>query len=645
MAHQSALIAEDIDSYLAQHEQKELLRFLTCGSVDDGKSTLIGRLLFDSKMLYEDQLAAIHKESSQASGGRVTFDPALVTDGLKAEREQGITIDVAYRYFSTAKRKFIIADTPGHEQYTRNMATGASTCDLAIILVDARHGIVTQTRRHTFIASLLGIKHLVVAVNKMDLVGYSEEAFDNIVRTFQDFAGKLEVGDISFIPLSALDGDNVVEPSENMPWYRGSTLMHLLENVHIASDRNLIDLRIPVQYVNRPDSSFRGYCATVASGTLRSGDEIMVLPSRRTSTVQRIVTADGDLDSAGAQQAITVTLDDEIDISRGDVLIHPNNQPRVARRADAMIVWMSEAPMRAGDRYLFKHLHSTTGGTVSEVRYRIDVNTLHRQEADGLALNEIGRCSLTVSRPFIFDSYRKNRQTGSFIVIDRITNATVGAGMFLDRTGADEGQAHWETEPSSDSLNDWSARVTTEERAERLQQRPATLFLTGLSGAGKSTTAGALERALFDAGHFPVVLDGEGLRRGISRDLDFSSEGRSEAVRRAAEIARMANDAGLISICAFVAPSAEVRAKAMEVIGSDRFLEIHLDAPVEVCRERDQSSFQRSGADSEGVDIPGVTSPYEAPASPALHLKTDQQSVDECVEEILSLLEARGFLT
>src|SRR4051812_10899246 len=443
MSHQSALIATDINQYLSQHERKELLRFITCGSVDDGKSTLIGRLFYEAKMIYEDQLAAIKRDTTKFGTTGEEIDLALFTDGLEDERQQGITIDVAYRYFSTDKRKFIIADTPGHEQYTRNMATGASSADLAIILIDARHGVMVQTKRHSFIVSLLGIKHIIVAINKMDLVGYSQEVFENIKRDYTDFAARLELPDVHFMPLSALKGDNVVENSANLAWYQGPPLMHLLETVYIGSDRNLEDFRFPVQTVNRPNLNFRGFCGTIASGIVRKGDEIMALPSRKRSRVKSIVTYDGELAEAFAPQAVTLTLEDEIDISRGDMIVRPGNVPRVEQKFDAMIVWMNEEPLVPGKSYWFKQTTKVAPGAISTMRYQVDVNTLHRKDAPTLGLNEIGRCSITLSQPIAFDAYRRNRGTGAFIIIDRLTNATLGAGMILDRA-AEGRRDHWD---------------------------------------------------------------------------------------------------------------------------------------------------------------------------------------------------------
>ena len=645
VSHQSDLIATDIDAYLAQHEQKELLRFLTCGSVDDGKSTLIGRLLYDSKMVYEDQLAAVRKDSIKHGTTDTDFDPALLTDGLKAEREQGITIDVAYRYFSTAKRKFIIADTPGHEQYTRNMATGASTCDLAIILIDAREGVLTQTKRHSFIASLLGIQHIIVAVNKMDLVDFDQAVFDRICAEYSDFAAKLEMKDVRFVPISALHGENVVNPSEKMGWYRGATLMHLLENVHIASDRNLIDFRFPVQYVNRPNLDFRGYCGTVASGVVRPGDEVAVLPSGKTTTVSRIVTMDGDLDEAFAPQAVTLTLADEIDASRGDMIVHVNNRPVVDRRFEAMMVWMAEEPMTSSRQYLFKQTARTSPGIVEQVRYRMDINTLHSEPVETLALNEIGRVSIELEQPIAFDPYRNNHSTGAFIVIDRMTNTTVGAGMIVDRKSGSDDQIQRRV---SESLTRYADRhqsqVTPEQRRDQFGHGAATICLTGLRGSGKSTLAYALERRLFGDGIGAFVLDGRNARLGLNVDLDFTEADRSENIRRAAEVAKLFNRAGLISILAFIAPDAEDRQRAAQIIGSEQFLEIHLDAPVEICRDRDEAGLYEKADAGQIAHFPGVTAPYDRPVDPALRLPTDSLDVEACVDQVIELLSRRRII-
>jgi bifunctional enzyme CysN/CysC len=611
--------------------------------VDDGKSTLIGRLLFESKMIYEDQLAAIQRDTQRFGTTGETVDLALLLDGLEDERQQGITIDVAYRYFSTDKRKFIIADTPGHEQYTRNMATGASTGDLAIILIDARKGVLSQTKRHSFIVSLLGIKHVVVAVNKMDLVDFSQEVFDRIRSDYQDFAARLDLPDVHFIPLSALHGDNVVTTSSRMAWYQGPPLMHLLETVYIASDRNLEDLRFPVQFVNRPNLDFRGFSGTVASGIIRRGDEVLALPSRKTSRVKSIVTFDGELEEAFASQSVTLTLEDEIDVSRGDMLVRPGNVPRVDQRFEAMVVWMAEEPLAPGRSYWFKQTTNVAPGMVNLVRYQVDVNTLHRKEGSTLGLNEIGRCAMTLGKPICFDSYRRNRFTGSFVIVDRISNGTVAAGMILDRAPADGRHDHWD-DSSTEHLHAHPSNVDAAERLARFGHKPATILFTGLTGAGKTTLAYAVERRLFDQHRSVMVLDGENIRRGISKDLGFTADDRSENLRRCAEIARLINDAGAICLAAFVAPDESVRQKAGEVIGRDRFLVVHLDAPLEICRQRDREGYYQLANSGEIAMFPGISAPYEPPAAPDLVLHTDRSSVRECVDAVLELLAQRGIL-
>lgn len=641
MSHQSDLIAKDILAYLEQHERKELLRFITCGSVDDGKSTLIGRLLYDSKMLYEDQIAQLENESKVHGTTGGGFDPALVTDGLRAEREQGITIDVAYRYFSTAKRKFIIADTPGHEQYTRNMATGASTADLAVILIDARYGVLTQTKRHSFIVSLLGIRHVVVAINKMDLVGYSQETFDKICSDYRDFASRLDLPDLHFIPIAALHGENLVDPSPNMSWYRGSTLMNFLESVYIGSDRNLEDFRLPIQIVNRPNLDFRGFCGTLASGIIRKGDEIMVLPSKRTSKVKRIVTFDGDLEEAFSPQSITVVLEDEIDCSRGDMIVRPGNIPKIANSFDATIVWMTADPMVPGKTYLFKQTSQTVTGQIDSLKYRVDVNTLHRTPAPELQLNEIGRCAVTLSQPIYFDAYRRNRTTGSFIIIDRITNATVGAGMISDRDSAKQPLAAWESSDESQAASNGEvSQVRDDERVARFGQKPATLLFTGLPSSGKTTIALALERALFDNGRAVAVLDGERMRRGVNKDLGYSVEERSENLRRSAHIAKLFNDHGLLCLAAFVAPSQSVRDRVADVVGKDRFFVIHCTSDESVRAQRFASLKSEAAQALER----GAASEYEVPEAPDLVLDTSTQSLSECVETVIALLKEKQII-
>ncbi len=642
MSHQSKLIASDILGYLDQHQRKEMLRLLTCGSVDDGKSTLIGRLLYESKMIYEDQIAAIKRDTAKHGTTGEELDLALFLDGLEDEQQQGITIDVAYRYFSTDKRKFIIADCPGHEQYTRNMATGASTADLAIILIDARKGVLVQTKRHSFIVSLLGIKHVLVAVNKMDLVDFSEDVFEKIKRDYRDFSVRLDLPDVHFLPISALKGDNVVERSNSTPWYDGSTLMGLLENVEIGSDRNFEDFRFPVQYVNRPNLDFRGFAGTVASGIIRKGDEVMALPSRKTSRVKSIVTYDGNLDEAFASQAVTLTLEDEIDVARGDMLVRPGNVPRVDHKIEATIVWMHEDKLVPGKQYWFKQGTKVAPGTVSAVRYQIDVNTLHRKDAEDLPLNAIGRCQLMLTQPIPFDAYKRNRATGGFIVIDRMTNLTVGAGMILDRSSGDSPE-HWDDQSQTKESQAHSA-VTIGEREKRLGQKPATVLLTGLTGSGKTTIGFAVERRLFELGKSAVMLDGQQMRRAINKDLGFTSAERSENLRRSAEVARLFNDTGMIVVAGFLAPDEAVRNKAGELVGRDRWIVVHLDCPVEVCRTRDTDGHYKLADSGEIANFPGVSAPFDPPVSPDLVLKTATVGIQDCVNQIVDLLVKRGIV-
>jgi bifunctional enzyme CysN/CysC len=631
MSHQSDLIATDINAYLAQHERKELLRLLTCGSVDDGKSTLIGRLLYDTKMVYQDQLDAISKDKKSGATD-AELDLSRITDGLQAEREQGITIDVAYRYFSTAKRKFIIADTPGHEQYTRNMATGASNCELAIILIDARHGVLTQTRRHTFIASLLGIRHLIVAVNKMDLMDYSEEVFNRIRDDYLEFADDLDTGDLTFIPMSALKGDNVVHASEKMPWYESETLMWMLENVKISADRNFSDFRFPVQYVNRPNLDFRGYCGTVASGIIRKGDHITALPSGKTSTVKSIVTYDEELEMAFTPMAITLTLEDEIDISRGDMIVHSDNLPASKTDFTATIVWMNEKALLPGKQYDFKHTTKNTSGVINLIQHKVDVNTLETSPTPTLELNEIGVCEISLGEAIQFDDYKKNPGTGSFIIIDRLTNVTVGAGMISDdhKTGR--------------HISTVSAHVTTEERAARFGQKPVTVMFMGISGSGKSTLAHALERRLFDMGRVSTVLDGKQMRLGISKDLPHDAEGRAENLRRSAFIARYLNESGLICCAAFVAPNLDSREHLISVIGEENCIVIYLNPPLEVCKQRDPSGLYAAEENVPTGTVPGVSFDYPEPESPDLILPTHELDVEECIERVINVMKEQNVI-
>jgi len=631
MSHQSELISEDILAYLGQHERKELLRFLTCGNVDDGKSTLIGRLLHDSKMIYEDHLEAITRDSKKVGTTGDDIDLALLVDGLQAEREQGITIDVAYRYFSTAKRKFIIADTPGHEQYTRNMATGASTCDLAIILVDARYGVQTQTRRHSFIASLLGIKHIVVAINKMDLKNFDEGVFESIKADYLKFADgiALKPTTMHFVPMSALKGDNVVNHSERSPWYTGQTLMEILETVEFAADRNFTDLRFPVQYVNRPNLNFRGFAGTLASGIVHKGDEIIVLPSGKTSRVKSIVTFDGELEHAGPGQAVTLTMEDEVDISRGDLLVHADSVPQITDTFDAMMVWMAEEPMLPGKKYDIKRATSYVQGSVASIAYRVDVNTLAEGPASALQLNEIGRVKISLDSAIALDGYDSNRTTGSFIVIDRLTNGTVAAGMIIARPVVVGGSHH-----------DHKAHVATEERARRFGQQPATVLFSGLSGAGKSTLAYAVERKLFDMGRAVYVLDGQNLRHDLNKGLPQDRAGRTENWRRAAHVARQFNEAGLLTLAAFVAPDAEGREQAKSLIGDDRLITVYVQASPAVCRERDPQGLYAANGDN----IPGESFAYDVPLNADLVIDTQSLSLDDSVKQVLELLRSRGAI-
>ena len=631
MSHQSDLIGQDILAYLAQHERKELLRFLTCGNVDDGKSTLIGRLLHDSKMIYEDHLEAITKDSKKVGTTGDDIDLALLVDGLQAEREQGITIDVAYRYFSTAKRKFIIADTPGHEQYTRNMATGASTCDLAIILVDARYGVQTQTKRHSFITSLLGIKHIVVAINKMDLMNFDQDVFEKIKADYLAFADRIELkpSSLHFVPMSALKGDNVVNRSERAPWYEGQSLMEILESVEIAGDRNFDDLRFPVQYVNRPNLNFRGFAGTLASGIVRKGDEIAVLPSGKTSRVKSIVTFDGELEQATPGEAVTLTLEDEIDVSRGDMLVHADSRPRIADSFEAMLVWMGEEPMLPGKKYDIKRATSYVPGSIPSIVHRVDVNTLEQGAASELRLNEIGRVKVALDAPIALDGYEYNRTTGAFIIIDRLTNGTVGAGMIIADPVAHGGGQHGRL-----------AHVSTEERASRFGQQPATVLFSGLSGAGKSTLAYAVERKLFDMGRAVYVLDGQNLRHDLNKGLPQDRAGRAENWRRAAHVARQFNEAGMIALAAFVAPDAEGREQAKALIGAERLVTVYVQASPQICRERDPQGLYAAGGDN----IPGEGFPYDVPLDADLVIDTQTQSVEEGVKAVLDLLRSRGAI-
>jgi bifunctional enzyme CysN/CysC len=616
----------------------DLLRFTTAGSVDDGKSTLIGRLLHDADALYEDHIEALKK----AAGGRGDeIDFSFITDGLKAEREQGITIDVAYRYFATAKRRFIIADTPGHEQYTRNMATGASTADLAVILIDARLGVLTQSKRHGFISSLLGVPRLVVAVNKMDLVGYNQEVFERIKDEYTDFATRLGFGDLTFIPVSALRGDNVVHKSRRMPWFDGIPLLTHLENVYVGGDRNLIDFRFSVQRVVRPDQTFRGYSGQIAAGVVRPGDEIVVLPSGKRSQITRIVTYDGDLAYAFAPLCVTLCIADDMDISRGDMIAHPKNLPRVERSVEAMVVWMSDQPLAVGKTYLVKHGSAVVKGSCAEIQYRVDPNTLRRDEGPQLGLNDIGRARFSFFKPLFVDEYQRSRQTGSFIVIDPLTNVTVGAAMVIARAGADQVSRQGAQETVSRDIAWQRSKVTPDDRARLLRQQAATIWLTGLSGSGKSAIAMELEQRLIAAGHACFVLDGDNIRHGLNRDLGFSPSDRKENIRRIAEVAKLFNDAGLFVITAFISPYREDRNAAREIIGSARFVEVYLSAGVDVCERRDPKGLYAKARAGQIAEFTGVSAPYEPPLTPELTIDTGASGLDESVAILFDFLSDR----
>ncbi len=616
----------------------DLLRFSTAGSVDDGKSTLIGRLLYDSKAVFEDQLEWVAGASRKY--GEEGMNLALLTDGLRAEREQKITIDVAYRYFATPKRKFIIADTPGHVQYTRNMVTGASTADLAIILVDARKGVVTQSKRHAFIASLLGIPHVIVAVNKMDLVDWSEEVFEEIRDDFRRFAKDLTLTEVSFLPISALLGDNVVSRSERMPWFGGAPLLHTLETVNLRGRRNAIDFRFPVQYVIRPNQDFRGLAGTVASGSIRPGEEVVVLPSGWSTRVRRVDTFEGPRTEARVGEAVVLSVEDELDISRGDMLVRPKNVPSVANRFEAYLCWLDEAPLEPSRSYLLLHTTRDVQAFVEKVEYRVDVDTLHREPASTLSLNEIGRVEITASQPVFFDSYRVNTATGSFVLVDAHTHGTVAAGMIRGEVRRVEPVPP--PSPPSADVRPVSPHVTWEgwnvprpTREIRNGYGAHVLWFTGMSGAGKSTIARAVERCLFQEGVDTVLLDGDQLRHGLCGDLAFSQEDRMENIRRVAEVTQLLFEHGLVVLCSFVSPFRDDRRRVRARFPEDRFLEIHVRAPLEVVRARDPKGLYRKEANGSVGPLPGSVGVYEAPESPEVEVDTSETSVDQAVAEIL----------
>lgn len=624
--YQDDLIEKDISAYLKAQEEKGFLRFITCGSVDDGKSTLIGRLLYDSKMIFEDQLAALESDSKRVGTQGKEIDFALLVDGLAAEREQGITIDVAYRFFSTDKRKFIVADTPGHEQYTRNMATGASTADLAIMMIDARKGILTQTKRHSFIVSLLGIKNVVLAINKMDLVDYDQTIFDRIDEDYRAFAADLGFGDIVSIPMSALAGDNILESSDNTPWYRGPALMHHLETIEITVEDNSQPFRFPVQWVNRPNLDFRGFSGTVASGTVSVGDEIIALPSAKTSTVKSIVGAKGEQEIATSGQAITLCLNDEIDVSRGDVLAASVTRPEVTDQFQANLIWMHDEAMLPGRPYLIKTTNKTIEGKITELRHKVNVNSLEHESGKTLELNEVGLVNISLGQSIAFDVYTDNKAMGSFIVIDKFTNTTVACGMInfgLRRAS----NVHWQ-----------AVDVHKDTRSEQKHQKAKILWFTGLSGSGKSTIANLVEKKLHAMGKHTYLLDGDNVRHGLNKDLGFTDADRVENIRRVGEVSSLMVDAGLIVLTAFISPFRAERRMVREMVGEGEFVEVFVDTPLEVCEQRDVKGLYKKARAGELKNFTGLDSPYEEPESAEIQVNTVDNSADEAAEYIVKIL-------
>lgn len=624
---------QEVRAYLSDLENKGFLRFITCGSVDDGKSTLIGRLLFESKLLFDDQLARLEADSKRVGTQGENLDFALLVDGLAAEREQGITIDVAYRFFSTGKRKFIVADTPGHEQYTRNMATGASTASLAVLMIDARKGVLTQTRRHSFIVNMLGVKHLVLAVNKMDLVDYGRETFERIVSDYLAFAQSLglSAANIQAIPLSALAGDNVVENSANMTWYHGPSLLHHLETVDVE-DRSDRSFRMPVQWVNRPNSEFRGFSGLVTRGAVQPGDAVKVLPAGKETKIARIVTADGDLERAVADQSVTLTFADEIDASRGDVLCAAGDPAEVADQFETKILWMAEEELLPGRTYLMKIGTRSVQATVSTPKYGINVNTLEHVPAKVLKLNEIGICNIALNHTIAFDPYEEHSHTGGFILIDRITNHTVAMGTINFALRRSQ-NIHWQ-----------ALEVSKEARADQKAQKPAVLWFTGLSGSGKSTVANLVEKRLFALNKHTVLLDGDNVRHGLNRDLGFTEADRVENIRRVAEVSKLMTEAGLIALVAFISPFRSERRMARELMGEGEFIEIHIHAPLEVAEQRDVKGLYAKAREGKIKNFTGIDSPFEEPEKPELRIDTTQMSAEEAAEAVLALLTERGII-
>ena len=622
----------EVEDYLKSQQDKDLLRFITCGSVDDGKSTLIGRLLYDCQLLFEDQLAQLDADSSKFGTTGEEPDMALLVDGLQAEREQGITIDVAYRFFTTDKRKFVVADTPGHEQYTRNMATGASHSELAVLLVDARHGVLTQTRRHSYIVSLLGIRNVVLAVNKMDLVDWDEATFERIAGEYRTFAHQVGIEQVTCIPVSALKGDNISKRSQSMPWFRGPSLLEQLETAELADDAHARPFRLPVQWVNRPNLDFRGYAGTVQGGRVQVGDEVAVLPSGKTSRVSRIVTMDGDREAAQSGQAVTLTLEDEIDVSRGDVIAPAQDRPTVTDQVHAHLIWMDETEMLPGRSYLIHLGTAFVGGQINRIKHTVNVNTLEETAASHLDLNDVAVCDVAFDRPVPFDPYADNPATGSFIVIDRMTNATVGAGM-IDYALRRATNVHWH-----------DSKVDKAARAQVKAQRPCVLWFTGLSGAGKSAVSDLVEQRLAAMGKHTMMLDGDNVRHGLNRDLGFTDEDRVENIRRVAEVSKLMTDAGLITLVSFISPFRSERRMAREMVEAGEFLEVFVDAPLDVCEQRDPKGLYKKARAGEIPNFTGIGSSYEPPEAPELHLRSDQASPEDLAGQVIGLLEARGML-
>jgi bifunctional enzyme CysN/CysC len=622
-----ALIAEDIDAYLASHERKSLLRFITCGSVDDGKSTLIGRLLYDSKMIFEDQLAALEADSKRVGtqGGEIDF--ALLVDGLAAEREQGITIDVAYRFFTTENRKFIVADTPGHEQYTRNMVTGASTADLAVILVDARKGVLTQTRRHSFLAHLLGIRHIVLAVNKMDLVGYDKAVFDRITLAYRAFASEIGITNFTAIPISGFKGDNITALSANTPWFKGPALVDHLETVEIGGTADEAKpFRMPVQWVNRPNLDFRGFSGQLASGKVKPGDAVRILPSGKTTTIDRIVTLDGDLDEAVAGQSVTLTLTDEVDCSRGDVIAAADAPPETADQFEATLVWMADEAMIPGRAYWLKLATQSVSATVQAPKYEINVNTLDRLAAKTLDLNGIGVVEVSTDKPITFEAYADNKALGGFILIDKLTNATVAAGM-LHFSLRRAQNVHWQ-----------ASDIDRDMRANLKNQRPALLWFTGLSGSGKSTIANLVEKKLHRMNRHSFLLDGDNVRHGLNKDLGFTEADRIENIRRVGEVAKLMTDAGLIVITAFISPFRAEREMVRAMLPEGEFLEIFIDTPLAEAERRDVKGLYKKARAGQLKNFTGIDSPYEAPQAPEIRIDTTAMTAEEAADLIVERL-------